>query len=1714
MNSRLRYFTLLLILTLFSVSMVFAAGSPVAVQKEAEAARIVQKMMRSEPVTAEEKAFGTPYLEQQLREQSRTNPPSIDLVGGPDAFGYRFVDSQEPNGPVFNWIPGGGTNITGLTDDNSMGPFPIGFDFSFYGNTYTQFYACSNGMIQFGGAYNYSYSTTLPHVSDSAGVWMWGRDMHCGYGGTTVTYQNLTAPNRLVVTYDSLAQYSTATNRVSLQVILYQSGEVLVQYGTITGTPTIVTAGIQNYHGSIFLAYTTSGVPVPLANSAILYYTLGQASNPVPASMATGVPLNATLSWTPAPAATSYNVLLDTVNPPVTVVATGITTTSYTPTNLVANTTYYWQVIASNGTSTNPGPIWSFTTGTGAAPIAPSAATIQTSTMNSLTIGWTDNANDETGFPIYRSLDNVNFTLLGTAPANAVSYTDGNLELNTRYYYRIFATGGGGTSTAYAFADGWTLANVPGTPTIAATGITSGQINLFNSTPANPNYTQYSIYCSTNQQYVQANGAFGTTAVWRTLTQWGTPVSIIGLTAGQSYVLNVTAQNGANVATAASPSVTLTTSNAFSLPFNENFTTATPTAFPPADWIIAQQPVIGNTWVYFATGNGNTGSARINFWSDSNRGSMDFLWTPPISTLGVSSALVTFDWSYYGGYTASYNDTLELVYSTDGGVTYVPAMMWWARGTGPNNLTTGTTGGATTPGTTWGHAEITLPEGAGNQASIRVGFLGHTDYGPDVFLDNISISANNQPRIGFTRTTIPMGNVAVGYPRSDSLYVKSVGVGPLMVSAVTGPAGCTFNWTTRTIPQNDSAALVVTWLPTAVGSLNDIVTVTSNAANGPTNTFGITGNAIPGMLAGNELTPESMMAPGTFTFTVRYSSLSVTPDSVLVVMGTNRVQMTADSGAIPGTQRYTVTTAIPTVGTYTHYYTAISGASNVRLPEGTGTFAGPRVLPAQFGGPDGGGYFYRTSNHTNGPVYSWVDISTTGTPLTLTGDDATTPLSLGTFVFPYYGNTYSNCIVSTNGNIQFAATGSTNYSNGALPTTNLPAATLMYFWDDLQLDQTTHWVKYQDMNDGRFIISYYLRDRNFSNPPGYRNFNVQVILYSTGRIVYQYGAADAGNPAYATGTIGIQGAQTGNMFLQYGTNTEAMPAEGFAIEFTTDLGSHGYATGYVTRATGAPIEGAHVRFVPAFNATTDATGYWFLELPSGTYPVQINADCFGSVVNYPAITIVENDTTEMRDTLYRANVATNVTSLEFQVPPSESRSQTIILTNSGDYQLEFATRVQYSVADELRSVASDNVKLWQRSSEAPAMRFGPPSVVVNEPIKTEAKTTMAQPLNGTPEQKAAYQRWLDENTTNTPPAIDQTWGPDGYGYEAMDNVEAGFPTWLSYMDIRGIGTEVITNMDDQILVTTLDNFSFRYYGTNYTSAVFSSNGYIQFDATGANWLSGTLPNANVVNGVFQYWRDLVTSVTKYYDATTNRFIIQWDGRHFGGTDSVHFQMQLFGANNAIVFFYNTIPAAGTATVGIQNADGTNNRNIACYNTAAPTNGWVNYAVSFTDMSPGGGGGWQRWAMVDPANGIVVPGGTAELFLQVTMPDSAVLGQVYSASVLITTNACSTVAIPFTTTVVSAPEEVTGLPHEYKLHQNFPNPFNPTTEIRFDLKNSGITKLTVYNMLGQEVGTMVNGYLPAGYHTVRFEAKSLAAGVYFYRIESGNFTSLKKMILVK
>jgi len=102
----------------------------------------------------------------------------------------------------------------------------------------------------------------------------------------------------------------------------------------------------------------------------------------------------------------------------------------------------------------------------------------------------------------------------------------------------------------------------------------------------------------------------------------------------------------------------------------------------------------------------------------------------------------------------------------------------------------------------------------------------------------------------------------------------------------------------------------------------------------------------------------------------------------------------------------------------------------------------------------------------------------------------------------------------------------------------------------------------------------------------------------------------------------------------------------------------------------------------------------------------------------------------------------------------------------------------------------------------------------------------------------------------------------------------------------------------------------------------------------------------------------------------------------------------------------------------------------------------------------------------------------------------------------------------TTVGVNEDEGSLSIPKEYKLAQNYPNPFNPSTTIKYSIPSSEFITLKVFDVLGNEVETLVNEEKSAGSYEVNFNASNLASGIYFYTLQAGKFTETKKLILLK
>lgn len=337
-------------------------------------------------------------------------------------------------------------------------------------------------------------------------------------------------------------------------------------------------------------------------------------------------------------------------------------------------------------------------------------------------------------------------------------------------------------------------------------------------------------------------------------------------------------------------------------------------------------------------------------------------------------------------------------------------------------------------------------------------------------------------------------------------------------------------------------------------------------------------------------------------------------------------------------------------------------------------------------------------------------------------------------------------------------------------------------------------------------------------------------------------------------------------------------------------------------------------------------------------------------------------------------------------------------------------------------------------------------------------------------------------------------GPDNFGYFAYDSYDTDYdecPTYQWYeIDPNLGGSGQVIEMGDDVSETIALPFDFKYYDVIFDSITVCSNGWISFETTWmTNFTNWNIPAALGPYGmVAPYWDDLigetyiVNDTIYHYDMricylfepTENIFIIEWN-ECVNNDDDVSvekFQIVLFDpafhttadGNGEIQFNYHTINNPDSngnfATVGIEN--------------------------------------------LTQSDGVLYT-----------------FASIYPASA---TELENNLAIKFTTTppdeYVSNDDDIIHI-SDFELKQNYPNPFNPETTISFSLitENTEYTELTIYNIKGQKVKTLLNEHLTKGNHSIVWNGKDdnnnpVTSGIYFYKLSAGSKTTVKKMLLLK
>lgn len=399
----------------------------------------------------------------------------------------------------------------------------------------------------------------------------------------------------------------------------------------------------------------------------------------------------------------------------------------------------------------------------------------------------------------------------------------------------------------------------------------------------------------------------------------------------------------------------------------------------------------------------------------------------------------------------------------------------------------------------------------------------------------------------------------------------------------------------------------------------------------------------------------------------------------------------------------------------------------------------------------------------------------------------------------------------------------------------------------------------------------------------------------------------------------------------------------------------------------------------------------------------------------------------------------------------------------------------------------------------------------------------------------------------------------GYYFANSTAASSAAPSQPTYnwIDISGTGTDIIGSIGDDETFGPLNlGFTFNYFGTDYTQFYINSNGFITFEPTTFFGTSSTpqIPHSGFIdNFIAGYWKDLdptnanVTGKHLYYGLNNGDMVIAFEKYPQKNADVngwISFQI-ILKSNDNIKIQFNDLGASfdtTIGTVGIENSTGTQGITYRYFGGGGPifssplalefgTNVsalpvelsafTVSVKDAFVKLN------WETKTEVNnfgfeverKAGGIESSGSQYEKIGFVNGSGNSNSPKNYSFT---DKNAASGKYFYRLKQIdndgkfeySNVVEIDMGTPQEYTLNQNYPNPFNPSTMISFSVPVTAPVTLKIFDVLGNEVATLVNEQKPAGIYNIEFNASGLTSGIYFYQLKSESFTQTKKMQLVK
>jgi hypothetical protein len=1055
------------------------------------------------------------------------------------------------------------------------------------------------------------------------------------------------------------------------------------------------------------------------------------------------------------------------------------------------------------------------------------------------------------------------------------------------------------------------------------------------------------------------------------------------------------------------------------------------------------------------------------------------------------------------------------------------------------------------------------------------------------------------PDISVIPDTLDYGQVFVTYPDTMTFRVTNTGSDVLHVTNITStPSEFTIAGPTS--------------FDLAIGAFQDVMVVFLSASTG---TF--SGSAT--------VTSDGLSGPQTVVLqaeVVAFPNISVAPDSLVFALFTNEVDSSTYMIYNTGTGTLNISAIEAEELTSALSYPLFKQEQKVTPSYDKGEqepVYDPIILGQ--GGPDPFGYRWIDSDEPGGPVFSWFDISSVGTTVTFSNqDDGYATVALP-FAFSLYGIEYTSINIVTNGFLNFGTT-STAYSNGAIPSTAAPNNAIYAFWDDLNLTSGGNVKYYHDAANSRFVVQY------TDVPPysGTGTYTFQILLYSSGKIVYQYlNMSGVVNSA----TVGIEDA-AGTVATQIAYN-QAYIHNNLAVRISRGVTwlTQNPTSGVVTAGDSLQIK-AYVDAAGLVGGVYRATARITSNDPDqGTLDkplVRLTVTGVPDIgVNPTALdfgTDFINQTDTMAFTVLNTGTdvlhVSNMTNVLPQFDVLGSTSFDVPVGGSQDVQVVFSSSTVGTFADTV-TITSDGISGTKKVALA-GEAIAPPVIALSDTLLDGGTIQQGE------EDSTDF--WIyNDGLSDLTFTIDESETPlSSLGIVSGETRRVVVHTRKAPVVMLRRGG----NEDGQIASAEVDRAPVS--GVTPPSGVQPLAQFdLQFDydaqaVTGANGNAAAIFFDNAAAGGPQFWTSRWASNILHRWNADGTLIEQFTISGVTGVRGLTYDGQyLYGSSNsATIFIIDPVTKTLVGTITCQSGvttrmitydpvrDGfwTSNftGNISCVDrngaviATIPSALAAKYGSAYDSYTPGGPYLW----VFDQTN---VNGGTPQNIWQFDLNTLTQTGVSFDILTRVTTGGATPIAgglfvaeglVPGKATIggllQGVPDRLFGLelapaglpwvdaspiegtigagdsaritvywhgvlstevqldgyfgissndpqtpvenvhlrldvitgvegpqadalPTKYALHPNFPNPFNPSTTIKYDLKEAGKVSLKIYNVLGQEVRTLVSGAHTAGFKSVVWDGRNnagqaVSSGIYVYRLETSGFVKSRKMMLIK